>query len=234
MKPSVSVAMTTRNRPNIIANAINSIRNQTISDWELIIIDDGSTEIISDTIKKFDDKRIFYYKRDHRGIVSSINEAIKLCTSNIIALQGDDDLSLPDRLEKSLSVMEDNDVIHHGLYKHLFDEALGCIHREYVHAEPIDKRKILASQYIPGVPLFRKKLWIEKPFRIETQFAYDWMMYLDWFLSGAKFISLDVGLYEYIRYKDSASVQYEKDGRREKSVRMIKEIVQKEYGETVA
>ena len=63
MKPFFSIVMATYNRAYCIENAINSVLKQDFKDWELIIVDDGSTDNTEEVVKKYlDDKRIKYIK----------------------------------------------------------------------------------------------------------------------------------------------------------------------------
>ena len=105
-----------------------------------------------------------------------------------------------------------------------------CIDREYVPALPFNKYVLTQKQYVPGVCIFKKRCWVAKPFRIETQYAFDFMMHLDWAFSGFTYRAFDVGLYEYVRHDASASVRFEKEGKRQQCFETIKQIMQKEYG----
>ena len=233
-KPKVSVVMPVYNNGHLLPNAINSIVNQTFKDWELVIVDDGSTEDIEKIVKNFswDDQRIIYFKKIHSGIVDSRNYGNGMARADIVAMQDSDDLSLPDRLEKSLEEMHKTgaDVLYHGLYKNMWEKGLQCINREYLPAKCFNKYTLLKSQYIPGVCLFRKRCWEKKPFRKETEFAFDWAMHLDWAFSGFTYRALNIGLYEYVRHDKSASAEYEKNGKRQAHIEVIKGIMEKEYG----
>ena len=65
---------------------------------------------------------------------------------------------------------------------------------------------------------------------METQYAFDWMMHLDFAFSGFAYRAFNTGLYEYVRHDNSASVIFEKQGLRQKAFEIIKGIMQKEYG----
>lgn len=227
MRPSV--VMPAYNAWATIANAINSILNQSHKEFELVIIDDGSTDNTEQEVKKFDDHRIVYQKIGHSGIVHARNTGNSIATGDVIVLQDADDLSMPDRLEKCLEALKDCDVVYHALYVNMWDAQYNCIGRKYVPAESFDLERLKKEQYIPGACVFRKKCWEAKPFRKETEHAFDYMMHLDFSLSGFKYKALDTGLYEYVRQQNSASQTYEKDGRRQQSMDMIKEILKKEY-----
>jgi len=233
MRPLVSVVMPAFNASNTIGNAIASIVEQTIPDWELIIVDDGSED--SDktirVIERFEKwkEKIRYVRINHQGLVRARNHGNELAQAPIIAMQDADDLSMPDRLEKSLAAMRDNDVLVHSLYVNMWDTHWNAMSRSYKKVEDIDPYRLREEQYIPGVCLFRKELWERKPYRMETQYSFDWMMHLDWVLSGAKYVTLNVGLYEYVRHANSASQMFEASGLRKQSFDEIKRILKEEY-----
>ena len=235
--PIVSVVIPVRNQGHLIMNAINSIRNQTLKEWELIIVDDGSemleVEYIQKLLGKLQDDRIRLYQRSHEGMVAARNFGNEKAKASIIALQDADDLSMPDRLERCVAeINKGADVVYHGLYTNMWDDKLKCISRAYVPAQEFDDKRLLREQYIPGACVFRKSCWDTKPFRQETKHAFDWMMHLDFVFSGFKYKALDIGLYEYVRHEGSASISYERDGRRGKAIETIKKIMKMEYGKS--
>ena len=106
--PEVSVILPAHNAENYITDAINSILKQTFINFELIIINDGSTDGTQIIIDKFknSDKRIRAYSRENRGLVATLNEGIDLATGKWIARMDADDIALPSRLEKQLIWIE--------------------------------------------------------------------------------------------------------------------------------
>ena len=198
-----------------------------------LLKDRKSSLLDKQEVNKFKDQRIRYFPIPHCGLVNARNIGNALAQADIIVLQDADDLSMPDRLEKCFKAIKEADVVYHGLYVNMWDKQFNCIGREYVSAQPFNKWKLLQGQYIPGACVFRKKCWEKKPFRMETQFAFDYMMHLDFAFSGFKYKALNEGLYEYVRHENSASIIYEKDGRRKQSMEAIKKIVQEEYGKQI-
>lgn len=232
MRPKISIVMPTWNRGSMIQNAILSIQNQTLKDWELIIVDDGSDDNTWFVVKQFqDDKRIRYFPKKHEGLVVARNFGVSEAQADVIAHQDSDDLSMPNRLERMLPLLWSGttSVVYSALYENAWNNKFGAISRRFIPALVLDKDRLLIEQYLPGVCLFKKKVWEAKPFRIETQYAFDWMMYLDWAYSGYGFKALNEGLYEYVRTQDSASILFEREGKRAESVAKIKEIMEKEY-----
>jgi len=106
--PLVSVVMSVYNGEKHLREAIDSILNQTITDYEFIIINDGSTDDTLKIIKSYKDPRIVLISRKNKGLVASLNEGIKKARGKYIARQDADDISLLSRLEKQLGIIQQN------------------------------------------------------------------------------------------------------------------------------
>lgn len=104
----VSVILAVYNGEDYIKDAINSILTQTYSNFELIIIDDGSRDNTVKIIKDLTDSRIRLIEQANRGLAASLNRAIEISSGEFIARQDHDDLSLPTRLEKQVRFLEEN------------------------------------------------------------------------------------------------------------------------------
>lgn len=98
MPPKISVVLPTYNRGYIISRAVESILNQTFSDFELIIVDDGSTDNTESVVRTFRDPRIRYVKELHRGGAAARNTGIFISRGEFIAFQDSDDEWLPEKL----------------------------------------------------------------------------------------------------------------------------------------
>ena len=99
MSIPVTVLMTTYNCSSFIRIAIKSILIQTYSNFELLIIDDGSTDNTEEIISEFKDARIRYIKGSHLGRSQSLNVGLNNASNEIIALMDADDIAAPNRLE---------------------------------------------------------------------------------------------------------------------------------------
>jgi glycosyltransferase involved in cell wall biosynthesis len=90
-----------------VAAAIRSMLNQTMSDWSLILIDDGSTDRTLEQIRAFSDSRIYVHSDGrHLGLPARLNQAIGMATGKYFARMDGDDLCYPERLERQLVVLE--------------------------------------------------------------------------------------------------------------------------------
>lgn len=97
-----SIILPTYNRSELLLRAVRSVVNQTYQDWELIIIDDGSTDntenIVRDNFSK--DNRIIYSKKKNSGAPDSRNHGVNLATRKYLAFLDSDDTWQPTKLEK--------------------------------------------------------------------------------------------------------------------------------------
>ena len=109
----VSVLMPVYNTNEVfLRESIESILNQTFQDFELIIVDDGSSEDIESVVKSFKDSRIKFHKNDkNRGVGYTRNRLIDLAVGEYVAFQDSDDISLPQRLEKQVKFLDENSEI---------------------------------------------------------------------------------------------------------------------------
>lgn len=112
MKPLVSVVMPAYNGEKYIGDAIESILDQTYENFELIIVEDKSTDNTLDVIRKYKDSRIsLYLNSNNRGIAYSTNLGIERSKGKYIALLDDDDMSTKQRLEWQVGYMEEHDEV---------------------------------------------------------------------------------------------------------------------------
>ncbi|MGN7760307.1 glycosyltransferase family 2 protein [Paenibacillus sp. 22594] len=103
----ISVLMPVFNMAPYIEESICSILTQTYTDFELLIIDDGSTDGTLDIIRKFDDRRIKLITHSSNvGLIETLNQGIDLCTGEYIARMDGDDIALPHRFERQVNFMD--------------------------------------------------------------------------------------------------------------------------------
>ena len=103
--PTVSVIIPTYNRAHLVGRAIQSVLNQTYQDFEVIVVDDGSTDNTEEIIKEFQkkDERIKYIKHEkNKGGSAARNTGIKAARGAYIAFLDSDDEWLPEKLKKQM------------------------------------------------------------------------------------------------------------------------------------
>jgi len=107
-EPAISIVMAVKNGGQIIRQSIDSILCQTFSNFEFIIINDGSTDETLEVIRQYQDPRIQIYSQENKGVARSANRGMALARGKYIARQDHDDLSMPNRLEKQVNFLEAN------------------------------------------------------------------------------------------------------------------------------
>lgn len=109
MKPEISIVMTNHNKADFIGEAIQSVLDQTFKDWELIIVDDASTDKSVEKVRTFKDERIRLEILERNGHVSNAhNVGNALCRGRYIAMLDSDDVWTPDKLERQFRYMEEH------------------------------------------------------------------------------------------------------------------------------
>lgn len=124
-KGLVSIITPTYNCAKFIGETIDSIIAQTYENWELIIVDDNSSDNTEEIVKQYKDSRIKYYRNDsNKGAAVSRNFALSLAKGKWIAFLDSDDLWLPSKLEKQIGFMVKNNYFftYHG-YKEIDEES---------------------------------------------------------------------------------------------------------------
>ena len=101
VQPSITVLMPVYNAERFLSEAIDSILHQTLTNFEFLIIDDGSTDNSLKIINSYRDQRIILVRNGtNLGITASLNKGIELAKGHLIARMDADDISYPDRLQK--------------------------------------------------------------------------------------------------------------------------------------
>ncbi|MCM1251276.1 MAG: glycosyltransferase [Clostridium sp.] len=108
-REKVSIIIPTYNRADCIEKSVRSVLEQTYREFELIIVDDGSTDNTQDVINSIEDERMRYIKMpENHGASAARNEGIRQAAYEYIAFQDSDDWWKPDKLEKQMQALMDN------------------------------------------------------------------------------------------------------------------------------
>lgn len=142
MEPKVCVIMPCYNGEKFIGEAIESVLNQTYKNWELIIVDDGSTDNSKEVIKRyFNDHRIKYIAhKENRGIPAARNTGIKASKGEYIAFLDQDDIWLPEKLKEQIETFNMGGDQETGL---VFSDIMHLIGDETIRPE-------WPSKYVPN------------------------------------------------------------------------------------
>ncbi len=160
--PKVSVLMPVYHAAATLHEAIQSVRDQTMPDWELVVVDDGSTDAsrtLAEQIAQEDARIRVIALGENKGIVAALNQGLQACRAPWIARLDADDVMLPHRLEMQLAYMQAHpDCVALGTAAETFDEASqGSVLSQPVTHQAICKRlKRSSSLFHPTVMLQRE------------------------------------------------------------------------------
>ncbi|TSA42045.1 MAG: glycosyltransferase [Betaproteobacteria bacterium] len=108
-QPMISIALSMRNAAATIGCAVRSLLLQTCTDWELLLLDDGSSDDGVDRVQRFADARIrLVSDGQRRGLAARLNQAIDLARGRFLARMDADDVAYPERLERQLAFLQAN------------------------------------------------------------------------------------------------------------------------------
>lgn len=194
--PLVSVIMTNYNYSAYIGEAISSVLNQTFKDFELIIVDDCSTDNSLEVIGKFTDSRIGVVKQvQNMGVCVARNTGINVARGDLIAILDADDLFVPDKLERQvIQFLEDKDLDFLWGDAETVDQTQ---HPMMKSGEP-DVDLMIKQCYIPAcsVMIKTKVMYREGLYR-NLKAAEDWDLYVRMLARGVKAKYLPGVTYRY-------------------------------------
>jgi glycosyltransferase involved in cell wall biosynthesis len=141
---TVSIIMPVYNLGQYISEAIESVLHQTYSDFELIVVDDGSTDNTSKVLRGFTDPRINVKHIANSGVSIARNRGLDMASGEYIAFLDADDRWLPDKLEKQISLIE-------------ADSSLGLVFSDFVRFEGDRIYPDTLFTFVPELKVLRKK-----------------------------------------------------------------------------
>lgn len=115
MSPLISIVVPVYNYPELLFGTLNSVINQNYQNFELLIIDDGSTVNIKHVIESFHDNRLKYFRIEHQNANAARNHGITNCNGQFVAMLDADDIWLPNHLSDCLSSIGKSDGLYGGL-----------------------------------------------------------------------------------------------------------------------
>ena len=225
--PLVSVIMTVYNCERYIERSLESIFNQSFQDFEFIICDDSSTDKTwRICIKHFSNNRNFVRivhtgNRKPSGCGVGRNEAIKYAKGKYIAIQDADDISHPNRLEKEVEFLENNnDIFCVGSFADMIDADGHFMNiMDYPPVSPEDIEKDIRKYINPIIDpssMFRRDIFNKLGgYDKEWKLIPDFNLWVRAILGGYKIANIDSVLVDYRRHDNSVTNKYHDDTVRE-------------------
>ncbi len=191
--PKVTVVLPVYNAASTLSTAIQSILNQTFTDFEFIIINDGSKDSSSSVINSFTDPRIRSIDQDNRGVAPTMNRGIDLARGEYIVRMDADDVSISDRLAiqvKYLDHHENTDLVATQVTFEGQAENLGLQHyidwqNNLISTEEIFLNRFVDAPIINPTIMVRKKAFELYGKYSEDTLPEDFELWLRWLDHGA-------------------------------------------------
>jgi glycosyltransferase involved in cell wall biosynthesis len=201
MNCKISVIMPVFNEENYLRASIESILNQTFSDFEFIIIDDGSTDNTSKIIESYKDNRIQFIKNKKKGIVKQLNFGINVANSQIIARMDADDVAECNRFEEQFDYLRQHPEVHvvgsNVLYlneksKIICEKKYPQYHNDIEFMMPIE-----SSVCHPSVMMRKEIFKNERQYSENFKYAEDYELFINLLVDGYKFYNIQKLLLRY-------------------------------------
>lgn len=196
VKPEVSVIMPTYNQQVYLAEAIQSVLEQSYKHFELIIVNDGSTEDIRDIIDHYIklDNRIRYYEKKHSGLPDTLNYGIEKSSKNIIIRADDDDIQEAYKIDILLSYLIGYDFCYGGYYhSNIHGEITEEIKPNSFTLDNIRNNRVSGSCSLAVYKNVFDKVKYRSDMMVNEDLAFWWDMYK----KGMKGLAVDVPVYRY-------------------------------------
>jgi glycosyltransferase involved in cell wall biosynthesis len=211
IKPEVSVILPFFNAEKTLANAVKSIQNQTLPDFELLLINNNSTDLSLAVAKKFEeeDPRVRILHEEKQGVSNAMNCGLLNANGNFLARMDADDVSLSGRLKEQVHFLNENPKI----------DFVGCNVRYVSHnkntagfkrfvdwsnsfhtEEEIEKSRFIEIPVINPTILFRKEVFEKHGGCLDGDFPEDYEMQLRYLDAGIKMAKLSKPLLEWHDY----------------------------------
>ncbi len=209
--PKISVVMSCYNRESYVRDAIESILNQTYTDFEFIIIDDCSTDKTPEIIQEYADKDnriIFIRNQENMDYNYNLRKGFKIAKGEYIARMDDDDISLPERFEKQVSYLDQHpDITVLGTFIKTFGE---LEIESWITETDSDVLNVLMNFHNP---MCHPSVMIRKSFLQEHDLTYspkelyaeEYDLWKNIILNGGKLANLPEELVRYRTHKNNIS-----------------------------
>jgi len=230
--PRISFAIPYYDNPGYLVESVASVLAQTVSDWELVVVDDAGPEPADDVVRRLDDPRVRYVRNPTRlGLPGNWNQSLRQCRAPLVTLLHGDDRLLPSYGEEVLAAAAarpDAAAVFTGTT--IIDES-GAPTRTFVDAAKavLARRRDLGELsgdaglavllganliYCPTLAMRRDSLRLDEgaaPFDARWRFVTDWDFTVRLLLEGGTLVGVDRPLLEYRRHAAQTTAQLSRD-----------------------
>ena len=197
---AISVIIPAYNQAHYLAAAIQSVLDQTFFDFEILVINDGSTDQTGQVVTGFKDRRIYYYYQENKGLSAARNTGIRHAIGKYITFLDADDLFLPEKLACEVALFAGDPklgfVAGQAIMIDSIGKSLGLMSPETLPDDPI--KLLMGNPLHVGSVLVRRE-WLEQvgPFGESLRACEDWDMWLRLAQAGCPMKGLAVPVSQY-------------------------------------
>ena len=206
--PLVSVIMPAYNAESYIEQAVRSVIGQTIKDWELIVLDDGSQDgtcAIVESLAREDDRIRFVRNVENIGVAKTRNRGFEICSGQYVALLDSDDVWHPEKLEMQLARMEQTGAELSYTSYAIVDREGRKTKADYLVPEIVSLKQLLKQNVIGcSTVMLTARLAKRNPFRTEY-YHEDYVLWLQLLRSGCRVAGCTQVLVDWRYAEDSRS-----------------------------
>lgn len=202
----VSVLMPVFNAEATLPECVDSILDQTLEEFEIVAVNDNSTDKSLEVLHSYNDPRINVIENERKGIVSALNLGLKYCRSDIVARMDSDDVMYVDRLKKQFQVMSDDASISLCATKarKFPEEKIKAGYVEYMQwqnacltGQDIEKQIYIESPFAHPSVMFRKNHVMDLGGYKDGEFPEDYELWLRLFAAGKSMMKIDEVLLDW-------------------------------------
>jgi len=219
ISPLVSIIIPTYNRAHLISETLDSILAQTYTNWECILIDDGSTDntgfVVGTYVSK--DARFQHYYRPSskpKGQSSCRNYGFELSKGELINWFDDDDVMMPDALQERINLFEaDTDVVICKLIYYNFEDKIAINETNIISNNTIEDYLIGNVTYFVSGPIWKRDFIVQQNYLFDENLSNldDWDFNLRMLYANPKLKLLNIGLIKYRIHDNSLTKQINKE-----------------------
>ena len=207
-QPLVSVITPTYNTEAFISETIDSVRAQSYTNWELVIVDDGSSDRTVAILKEYaavDDRIKIHVLETNSGAAVARNTAIKNASGSYIAFLDADDLWKPEKLTKQIAFMQENNITVSFTSYELMDEQGTSLGKMIKALPKVDFSKMLKSNYVGNLTGVYHAGELGKVYMPNIRKRQDWALWLTLIKKVGHAYSLEEPLARYRVRENSIS-----------------------------
>lgn len=183
--PLISIIVPTHNRPDMLKDAIQSILDQTLQDFEIVIVNDAGQDV-SDVVQSFNSSKLVYLSHEtNKGLAAARNTGISAAKGKYIAYLDDDDIFYPEHLETLVTFLRESgeNVAYTDAFRahqHLQGDRYVTYYKDIPYSHDFDNDRILYKNFVPVLCFMHEKGCFERCGMFDESFTRleDWELWL--------------------------------------------------------